>query len=80
MANVHQHAEWNTISSSFGRRWPRSSATRHAALGIFQTLVTWQQRSTERQHLANMSDFYLKDIGISRADAETEAAKPFWQA
>ena len=80
MANVQHHADWNTISSTFGNRWPRSSAPRHAALGIFQTLVTWHQRSAERQHLANMSDFYLKDIGISRAEAELEASKPFWQA
>ncbi len=80
MANVQQHAQWNTISPTFGNRWSRSGSLRHAALGLFQTLVTWQQRSAERQHLANISDFHLKDIGLSRADAQLEASKPFWQS
>ena len=29
--------------------------------------------------LAGMSDYHLKDIGLSRADVEGEAAKRFWQ-
>jgi uncharacterized protein YjiS (DUF1127 family) len=28
--------------------------------------------------LASLSDVMLHDIGLSRADAEFEASKPFW--
>ena len=35
----------------------------------------WQQRRAS----GRLSDFHLKDIGISRADAEREIAKPFWE-
>lgn len=31
-----------------------------------------------RRELRDLSDHLLKDIGISRADAEFEARRPFW--
>jgi len=37
-----------------------------------------QERVRTRRHLAQLPDHILKDIGISRADAEAEAGKPFW--
>jgi uncharacterized protein YjiS (DUF1127 family) len=36
-----------------------------------------QARRT-RRHLAEMDDRLLADIGTSRADAATEANRPFW--
>jgi uncharacterized protein YjiS (DUF1127 family) len=33
----------------------------------------------QRRQLLMLSDAALKDIGISRADAEREAAQPFWR-
>jgi uncharacterized protein YjiS (DUF1127 family) len=40
----------------------------------------WWRRSREREILMTMSDRELKDIGITRYDAQYEARKPFWRA
>lgn len=42
-------------------------------------LCTWQQRSRERCDLLSLSERLLRDIGLSRADVEREACKPFWR-
>lgn len=63
------HAEPLSLSASLG----------HAALHLVETLYSWQQRAMERQQLRQMDDHLLKDMGISRADVEYEASKPFWR-
>jgi uncharacterized protein YjiS (DUF1127 family) len=45
----------------------------------FMTLYMWQRRVNDRCHLSEMDQRLLDDIGISRADAEAEAAKAFWR-
>jgi len=47
---------------------------------IFDILLVWQERAETRLRLAELDDYRLRDVGISRADAEREAAKFFWQA
>lgn len=42
-------------------------------------LLEWHERFRQRQLLLSLDDHLLKDIGISRADAEVEASKPFWE-
>src|SRR4051812_20476157 len=48
----------------------------------FPTLIAvWAERSRQRRALAEMvelSPHLLADIGVSRAQARKEAAKPFW--
>jgi len=44
------------------------------------TLLVWQDRANQRHQLGELSDFMLRDIGISPELARSEAAKPFWQA
>ena len=41
---------------------------------------TWMTRRGTRKHLGRLSDHELKDIGLTRHQAQTEAAKPFWRA
>jgi uncharacterized protein YjiS (DUF1127 family) len=41
-------------------------------------VAVWLRRSLSRGELRNLSDRDLRDIGLSRADAHREAAKPFW--
>ncbi len=36
-------------------------------------------RYRSRQQLARLDDRMLRDIGISRFDAQAEVAKPFWK-
>jgi uncharacterized protein YjiS (DUF1127 family) len=43
------------------------------------TLREWRRRIRERHELAGLSDRMLSDIGISRAEAEFFADKPFWR-
>ncbi len=46
---------------------------------LWETLFTWRKRASQRRQLASLEDRLLKDMGISRADAEREASKPFWR-
>jgi len=40
--------------------------------------AAWR-RFRSRQRIVTLDDHMLKDIGISYADAEAEANKPFWR-
>jgi len=51
----------------------------HPVKRLFATIVVWQQRYELRQHLLEMDDHLLDDIGFSRVEARQEAAKPFWK-
>jgi uncharacterized protein YjiS (DUF1127 family) len=55
----------------------RAIAVRNALLA---RMAEWQQRSAGRRELINLTERDLRDIGITRTEAETEANKPFWQA
>jgi uncharacterized protein YjiS (DUF1127 family) len=44
-----------------------------------ETVLTWLERAQQRRHLRTLSDHMLRDIGLSRADVENEAGKPFWR-
>ncbi len=46
---------------------------------IVKVINNWMLRSKSRNELRQLSDHYLKDIGISRLDAREEARKPFWK-
>ena len=42
-------------------------------------LRLWRQRAYERHYLRMMDERVLSDIGLTRADAEYLASKPFWR-
>lgn len=42
-------------------------------------VLAWQERATERAHLATLDDRLLRDIGLSRSDVERESSLPFWR-
>jgi uncharacterized protein YjiS (DUF1127 family) len=52
---------------------------RRALLRGVETLEDWRARSAQRRALFRLDDCMLKDVGLSRADVEREAEKPFWQ-
>ncbi len=52
-----------------------SDAGRH----FVSTLREWRRRSHERAELAKLDDRTLRDIGLTRADAEFLSNKPFWR-
>ena len=41
-------------------------------------IAAWRRRAT-RQRIAALDAYALKDIGVSYAEAEAEANKPFWR-
>ncbi len=47
-------------------------------LAVVRRIDQMDQRRRSRIALQELSDEQLKDIGISRADAFREAARPFW--
>lgn len=47
---------------------------------VKRSIVEWQRRMRSRNELTTLRDGSLRDIGISRCDAEFEASKPFWLA
>jgi len=51
----------------------------HPVNSLLAAMVAWQQRYDLRQHLLEMDAHLLDDIGLSRAQARQEAAKPFWK-
>ena len=57
--------------------WSRVS---RVVQGWFEGLYVWQQRWADRRALSSLGDHALKDIGLSRADIDYEASKPFWRA
>jgi uncharacterized protein YjiS (DUF1127 family) len=46
---------------------------------IIDLLWTWRGRARERWALLGLDERMLKDVGLSRADVEGEAGKPFWR-
>ena len=45
---------------------------------VKRRIIEWQRRSRTRQELEGLSDATLRDMGITRCDAQREANKPFW--
>lgn len=67
-------------SSNSGHGWSRFV---HLFDGVLEStvdgLLTWQRRHKDRMHLLSLDDRLLRDIGVSTADVEREASKPFWR-
>jgi uncharacterized protein YjiS (DUF1127 family) len=58
----------------WGGRWHRSPE----AKGLRDRLRVAWRRYRSRQRIAELSPYLLKDIGVTHAEAEAEANKPFW--
>ena len=52
----------------------------HWGMQLVGVLDCWDQRQRTRRQLAKLNDSQLRDIGLSRGDAQLEAYKPFWRA
>lgn len=48
-------------------------------LSLPAQMLGWWQRAQQRRQLAEMEDWQLRDLGISREMADREAARPFWE-
>ncbi len=57
------------------RQRPQRALTWTTVAGVVRT--AWRRRRT-RHAIVGLDKFLLKDIGVSYAEAEAEANKPFW--
>lgn len=46
---------------------------------LMARLRLWAARRRQRHRLAELDDYLLADIGLSREEAAAEVSKPFWQ-
>ena len=69
-----------SLAGAAGTAAPRraGSAAPIAQL-LLGRLSMWLQRARERRALYGLDDDMLKDIGLTRADIDLEAHKPFWR-
>lgn len=49
------------------------------ALCTWCMIKAWDKRARQRHELKGLSDHTLNDIGVSRAEINKEAHKPFWK-
>ncbi|MEZ5796698.1 MAG: DUF1127 domain-containing protein [Paracoccaceae bacterium] len=63
--------------TSLSRRLPRTARRRPGLLARLGALLSLRR---QRARLAQLDDRALRDIGITRAEAEAEARRPAWQA
>ncbi len=53
---------------------------KRVASAAFESLLTWQQRSFDRGHLASLDHRLIQDMGMTRSDVAYEVAKHFWRS
>jgi len=56
-----------------------SRRARYAPPSVLWILREWRRRARDRSQLAQLDDRMLRDIGLTRADAEFLSNKPFWR-
>jgi uncharacterized protein YjiS (DUF1127 family) len=76
MATVRVGASYATLA---GQRIGHRPAGRALSTEIAELVLAWFERARQRRQLGRLSDHMLQDIGVSRADVESEVSKRFWQ-
>jgi uncharacterized protein YjiS (DUF1127 family) len=79
-------AELSRATSCYPDRFPQetpSQASLHRLRGFLSgvraALCEWRRRKNSRFELARLDERMLRDIGLTRLDAEYEVNKPFWR-
>lgn len=66
--------------SDSGQPRPVLRASMIAWIGRAVSIVSvWNLRARQRRELRELDDAILRDVGISRAEANFRADKPFWR-
>jgi uncharacterized protein YjiS (DUF1127 family) len=70
-----------SVSKTPNAAWtPDVSRLRLSIGGVVDQILAWQERARQRQMLGTFDERQLHDVGLTRADVEREAEKPFWRA
>lgn len=67
----------HTRAKTLPNRFPFAGLVPLAVLGMVTTALSI---SRERRALESLDDHLLRDIGVSRTDAEKETKRPVWDA
>jgi uncharacterized protein YjiS (DUF1127 family) len=70
----------NNLGSRGSIRQGQASYISEGLVSLFNRVQDWAERRRTRNHLYQMPDYILHDIGVSRAEVESEYDKPFWRA
>lgn len=57
-----------------------SEPSRHWLADLRAALAEWRRRTRGRRELAALCDRCLRDMGLTRYDANREVRKPFWRS
>ncbi len=57
----------------------RRGSLRRFLSSLLSLPLIWQERYTQRRHLAELEPYMLKDMGLTKADVNEESLKPFWR-
>ena len=57
----------------------RTGVLHHVLARMASEVGEWRRRLRDRRDLTAMSDYSLRDIGLTRNDVDWEARKPFWR-
>ena len=75
-------AELSRVTSCCPDRIPLETqwqASPHLLSGVRATLREWRRRKIGRLALARLDERMLRDIGLTRVDADYEINQPFWR-
>ena len=79
-------AELSRATSCYPDRVPQETPSqasphrlRRFLSGVRAALRQWRRRKNGRLELARLDERMLRDIGLTRSDAEYEINKPFWR-
>lgn len=78
VAHMSIRSSHATLAADVGRASrPAHGASwfRHVA----HLAAVWHARAHQRWQLRTLDERMLKDVGLSRADVDAEATKPFWR-
>ncbi|PWC32320.1 DUF1127 domain-containing protein [Azospirillum sp. TSO35-2] len=73
------HGTQSSLSRGVSAHTGADTGLGNRLVALFDRLATWSERRRQRRALEALPDHLLSDIGVSRADADYEAEKPFWR-
>ena len=81
MSQIHTNHAVSRTASNLNHASARFVHQLDAAVeNVVDRFLTWQRRHKDRMHLLSLDDRMLRDIGVTLADVDREASKPFWRS
>ena len=74
-----EEADMSAYAPPAARASRRERGLQKFAAGAVTRLLHWHELARQRRTLLALDDRMLKDIGVTRAEAECEARRSFWR-